>query len=289
MIYIIGDSHVSIFSGIDTKNGRIHIQPEFGYCYTLSQGQLQPSINQFEKKIPHFLAIKVGSHTAYNSFNKLSKIEQVISEYNIGLNDFIFMSFGQIDIQNHLIPRKIKDNITIKESIPADQFIDKKDINSWVNEDGNLYCIGHIRYSTSDLRYNQPMAEDNYAIVHNGVISQDPPEQWEIIFGFKTKTHNDSELILRCSMTDKHPLEVFRPASMSVCTINNNKIITAYRNEARPLYYHRDPRMTIFASTADILKRSGLSWEKAEMYTIYQVEKNKLSFKDIPTNVKDLQ
>jgi hypothetical protein len=126
MIYIIGDSHVSIFSGIDTKNGRIHIQPEFGYCYTLSQGQLQPSINQFEKKIPHFLAIKVGSHTAYNSFNKLSKIEQVISEYNIGLNDFIFMSFGQIDIQNHLIPRKIKDNITIKESIQicVDRYIE---------------------------------------------------------------------------------------------------------------------------------------------------------------------
>jgi hypothetical protein len=118
MIYIIGDSHVSIFSGVDTKeNGQMHIQPEFGYCYTLSQGQIQPIINQFQKNLPHFLAIKVGSHTAYNSFNKLPKIEQAISEYNIGANDFIFMCFGQIDVQNHLIPNATKNNSTITEAI----------------------------------------------------------------------------------------------------------------------------------------------------------------------------
>ena len=78
MIYIIGDSHVSIFSGVDTmENGKMHIQPEFGYCYTLSQGQLRPTINPFKKNLVNFLAIKVGSHTAYNSFNKLPKIKQV--------------------------------------------------------------------------------------------------------------------------------------------------------------------------------------------------------------------
>lgn len=118
MIYIIGDSHVSIFSGVDTKeNGQMHMQPEFGYCYTLSQGQLQPSINPFEKKLPNFLAIKVGSHTAYNSFKKLPKIEQAISEYAIGSNDCIFMCFGQIDVQNHLIPNSIKNNTTVIEEI----------------------------------------------------------------------------------------------------------------------------------------------------------------------------
>ena len=36
MIYIIGDSHVSVFSGTDkTHDGLRHIQPEFGTCYTL--------------------------------------------------------------------------------------------------------------------------------------------------------------------------------------------------------------------------------------------------------------
>lgn len=118
MIYIIGDSHVSIFSGVDTKeNGQMHMQPEFGYCYTLSQGQIQPSINPFEKKLQNFLAIKVGSHTAYNSFDKLSKIEQAISEYNIGHNDYVFMCFGQIDVQNHLIPNSVKNNTTVNQEI----------------------------------------------------------------------------------------------------------------------------------------------------------------------------
>ena len=121
MIYIIGDSHVSIFSGVDTmENGKMHIQPEFGYCYTLSQGQLRPTINPFKKNLVNFLAIKVGSHTAYNSFNKLPKIKQVISEYGIGkidTNDYAFMCFGQIDVQHHLIKNSIKNNTTINEEI----------------------------------------------------------------------------------------------------------------------------------------------------------------------------
>ena len=43
MIYIIGDSHVSVFSGTDTKedNGERHIQPEFETCYTLNDGVFQ--------------------------------------------------------------------------------------------------------------------------------------------------------------------------------------------------------------------------------------------------------
>ena len=74
MIYIIGDSHVSVFSGTDkTHDGLRHIQPEFGTCYTLSQGQLRPVINRFEQRIPHFCPIKIGSNTAYNSFIKLPR------------------------------------------------------------------------------------------------------------------------------------------------------------------------------------------------------------------------
>jgi lysophospholipase L1-like esterase len=103
MIYIIGDSHVSVFSGTDTTyDGLRHIQPEFGTCYTLSQGQLRESVNRFEQKIPFFCPIKIGSNTAYNSFNKLHRIEQVISEYNITESDYVFLSFGEIDIRNHI-------------------------------------------------------------------------------------------------------------------------------------------------------------------------------------------
>jgi len=103
MIYIIGDSHVSVFSGTDkTHDGLRHIQPEFGTCYTLTQGQLREHINKFEQKIPYFCPIKIGSNTAYNSFNKLSIIEQVLLEYNITESDYVFLCFGEIDIRNHI-------------------------------------------------------------------------------------------------------------------------------------------------------------------------------------------
>lgn len=103
MIYIIGDSHVSVFSGTDTTHdGLRHIQPEFGTCYTLSQGQLRPHVNRFEQRIPHFCPIKTGSNTAYNSFNKLPRIEQAISEYGVTEDDYVFLSFGEIDIRNHI-------------------------------------------------------------------------------------------------------------------------------------------------------------------------------------------
>ena len=103
MIYIIGDSHVSVFSGTDkTFDGLRHIQPEFGTCYTLSQGQLREHINRFEQRIPYFCPIKTGSNTAYNSYNKLPRIEQAISEYGITEDDYVFLSFGEIDIRNHI-------------------------------------------------------------------------------------------------------------------------------------------------------------------------------------------
>jgi glutamine phosphoribosylpyrophosphate amidotransferase len=181
---------------------------------------------------------------------------------------------------------------TIKEPIPSAEFIKKQDLNSWINEDGNLYCIGHIRYSTSDLRYNQPMESDTLSIVHNGVISQEPQERWKELFDLDTKTANDSELILRQLEKVLHPLEKFHPASMAVCTIDSNKLITAFRNEERPLYYYSDSRMTIFASTADILKRSGLTEiEKTDMYRIYMVADFTLMSIGISVSdkIKDLQ
>ena len=119
MIYIIGDSHVSVFSGTDkTHDGLRHIQPEFGTCYTLSQGQLRQHVNRFEQRIPYFCPIKIGSNTAYNSFNKLPIIEQAISEYGISKNDYVFLCFGEIDIRNH-IGFNIKTNLedTIKNCV----------------------------------------------------------------------------------------------------------------------------------------------------------------------------
>jgi lysophospholipase L1-like esterase len=135
MIYIIGDSHVSVFSGTDTTHdGLRHIQPEFGTCYTLSQGQLRQHINRFEQRIPQFCPIKIGSNTAYNSFNKLSRIEQAISEYGVGKDDYVFLCFGEIDIRNH-IGFNIKNTLeeTIKNCVDRYMetvlYLKNKDIN----------------------------------------------------------------------------------------------------------------------------------------------------------------
>jgi glutamine phosphoribosylpyrophosphate amidotransferase len=186
----------------------------------------------------------------------------------------------------------VKDNKvhTIKEPIPADEFIDKQNLKTWKNEDGNLYCIGHIRYSTSDLRFNQPLSTDNLSVVHNGVISQEPSDTWNQLFGYETETANDSELVLKALEKNDNPLVVFHPASMAVCTLNSNKVLSAFRNHERPLWFYADPRMTIFASTADILKRSNIfDVEKTEMYRIYTVEDFTFSSIGVETNVEDLQ
>lgn len=181
---------------------------------------------------------------------------------------------------------------TIKEPVNACTFINNQNISDWVNEDGNLYCIGHVRYSTSDLAYNQPMATEELSIVHNGVISQESPETWKETYGYETLTKNDSELILRCLETGETPLHKFHPASMSVCTLDKNKVITAFRNEARPLHYSYGANGIIFASTADILKRSGLAIQvMAPMYEVFIIE----NFKVISYNryefpaIEDLQ
>jgi glutamine phosphoribosylpyrophosphate amidotransferase len=186
----------------------------------------------------------------------------------------------------------VKNNIvnTIKEPVPANEFISKQDILSWKNEDGNLYCIGHIRYSTSDLRYNQPISTEKLAIAHNGVISQESKDLWEELYGYKTITSNDSELILRALENNEHPLEKFRPSSMAVCTIDHQKKFTAFRNEARPLYYSYGANGFVFTSTSDIAKRSGLSFSvPTEMYREYTIIDFNITDKLFSSNAEDLQ
>ena len=141
---------------------------------------------------------------------------------------------------------------TIKKPIPVTEFLDEHSISDFVF-DGMLKMIGHIRYSTSDLRYNQPFHGDGVSIAHNGVISQDP-DVWE----YKTQTLNDSELILRCIEAGDHPLEVYKDRSMSVVALEDDRL-HAFRNHERPLWMSKRENGYIFASTADIFNRAGVS------------------------------
>ena len=144
------------------------------------------------------------------------------------------------------------------EAKPATQFLESLDLNNCVNEDGNLYLIGHCRYSTSDLEFNQPLWNENISIVHNGVITQEMPENWERLYGYKCKTRNDSELILHTLEAKKSPLLEFQNASMAVIELYKENKLRFYRNGKRPIYFTSLPNGGIITSTKDIAERANL-------------------------------
>ena len=141
---------------------------------------------------------------------------------------------------------------------PAGKFFEEFDLKNTINEDGNLYLIGHCRYSTSDLDYNQPLWNDHVAIVHNGVVSQEMPENWEKLYGYKCKTRNDSELILHTLQAKKSPLVEFADASMAVVELYKEKKLRFYRNGKRPIYFTSLKNGVIITSTKDIANRADL-------------------------------
>lgn len=147
---------------------------------------------------------------------------------------------------------------TLVSATPAGKFFDAFDIKTAINEDGNLYLIGHCRYSTSDLNYNQPLWNENFAIVHNGVVSQEMPENWERLYGYKCETRNDSELIIHTIKAKKSPLEEFPDSSMAVVELYKEKKLRFYRNGKRPIYFTSLSNGGIITSTKDIAIRSGL-------------------------------
>ena len=123
------------------------------------------------------------------------------------------------------------------------------------NIDTNM-IIGHARYSTSDLNYNQPIKTDKIAIVHNGVISQEHPDSWKDTYGYDFVTKNDSEIVLRSYENNKHPLQLDGSMATIILDMTEKPTILFFRNEQRPLYYSTDKDIYI-ASTKNILERSG--------------------------------
>ena len=151
---------------------------------------------------------------------------------------------------------------TLIEAVPAPDFSPLSKMEQLLNEDGNLYLIGHCRYSTSDLRFNQPIQTNpDLSIVHNGVVSQELPENWEKLYGYKTETQNDTELLNRTIEAGFDPMDVWSESSLSVIELRSNKSLTVYRNGKRPLYKTFMENGYIITSTKDIAKRAGISNE----------------------------
>ncbi len=147
---------------------------------------------------------------------------------------------------------------TFISATPAAKFLENFDLNQTINEDGNMYLIGHCRYSTSDLNYNQPLWNENISIVHNGVVSQEMPENWERLYGYKCTTKNDSELIIHTLEAKKSPLVEFADASMAVIELYKEKQLRFYRNGKRPIYFTSLRNGVIITSTKDIAVRADL-------------------------------
>jgi glutamine phosphoribosylpyrophosphate amidotransferase len=145
---------------------------------------------------------------------------------------------------------------TITEPVCAQEFLNLYDLNDCVSDDC-LTLIGHCRYSTSDIRYNQPLTNGSLAIAHNGVIEQSPPETW-IKFGYQLKTTNDSELVLRAIENKEQPLKKFTDASMAVLELRETGSMRYYRNGKRPLWKSEVKNGFFLTSTKDIALRAGL-------------------------------
>lgn len=174
------------------------------------------------------------------------------------------------------LPHWSKEVQTIKEPVSADKFIathlDNYSMEDMLNEDGNLYLIGHCRYSTSTLEFNQPIYNNDKSIVHNGVITQELPENWKQLYGYECMTQNDSELVLHSD----DPLVEFAHMSMAVCELNTRKELRVYRNGKRPLYLTSIPNGCIITSTSDIARRARVGDVSIELpmnqYTTFDSE-----------------
>jgi glutamine phosphoribosylpyrophosphate amidotransferase len=189
----------------------------------------------------------IGAFLRSPSFDDLDRIKIIFIESKIrGMH-----STGLSYIKGNTIH-------TIKESVPADKFKFLDELHNCINEDGNLYLIGHCRYSTSDLLYNQPISDGKLSVVHNGVITQELYDNWKSLYGYECNSKNDTELLLHTISDEKDIFEVWEDSSLSVCELKTNKTLRFYRNGKRPLYYSFIENGLLVSSSSDILKRSGL-------------------------------
>lgn len=177
-----------------------------------------------------------------------------------------------------LIDGKIK---ALIQSIPAKEFVESKKYNEF--ELGDC-IIGHTRYSTSDIRFNMPIYDEEFALVHNGVITQSSPDVWFNVYQYKTQ--NDSEILFHA--LKNHELDRIKTAypdmTYSYVTIDNDGNLEYAHNGKRPLYDWTMGDLVIVASTKSTFERSKVS----ELLN-FNVEPNLVAFEEdstfIPQNI----
>lgn len=141
---------------------------------------------------------------------------------------------------------------TIKEPIPAEEFVEKYDPADWFDGD-TITMVGHCRYSTSDLEFNQPISNDERAVVHNGVITQEDPSVWAEMYGYNCEGKNDTELLFL-----SWDAEAWPDSSIAAIFLEDGDIKYT-RNGKRPMWITIIDETVVVTSTKDIALRSGLN------------------------------
>jgi len=138
----------------------------------------------------------------------------------------------------------------LKQAVPAEEFTQRDFFPK------SKTMIGHTRYSTSDIHYNQPISNQKIAIVHNGVITQENPENWEQHFDFTDfETKNDTELLLKCLAQNANPFLEFVNASIACGVLTDKGEMYCMRNNTRPLWLFKSEYFQGFCSTSDMILR----------------------------------
>lgn len=178
----------------------------------------------------------------------------------------------------------------------ADLFIKNENFNGFLENVKANFFIGHVRYSTSDILYNQPISiKKNFSLSHNGVITQREYQYWKddynlLLQDYNLKTKNDTELLglylykFLNKQIEENPFSYFKESSIASVVLYKNKIYFL-RNGKRPLYYYLSDKYFFIASTKDIFIRSNMSEKyikEVKPFIIYKFDglKIKIFFKD---------
>ena len=100
IIHCIGDSHVSVFTGIE---------------------RMPPIWSPNERsddRTDYFRTYRIGPATAYQLDKKIPAIEHIIQHAPVDKgNDSILFCFGEVDIRAHLVKQSIEQNRTIDDVV----------------------------------------------------------------------------------------------------------------------------------------------------------------------------
>lgn len=177
----------------------------------------------------------------------LEQLSQVMIESRIrGKHASGIAWYDGNSIKSHVVP------------LPIDCMIETFSLHKTIYDNNKVSLIAHARYSTSDIRYNQPLVGNTIAIAHNGVITQIPFKSWKSIFGYQCKTENDSELLLHALEHGNDVFKAFPNSSISAVVLNANGQVSTMRNGIRPLWEGTIGNGRVIASTYDILNRANV-------------------------------